>query len=135
MPISEQEGAGDFISIKQIWLRQIDRCNELLSNYTLKGSDNESGYNAAIASVNVLIINLVDYGDAPIKTEYNVWEKTWYKEHESELDNISALTFARKKFGTVIKILNKYQMLHDALPRGYTNVVMEGVKEVDENGK
>ena len=81
MPISEQEGAGDFISIKQIWLRQIDRCNELLSNYTLKGSDNESGYNAAIASVNVLIINLVDYGDAPIKTEYNVWEKTWYKEH------------------------------------------------------
>ena len=127
MPISEQEAAGDFISIKQVWLKQIDRCNELLSNHSLKGgSYDEAGLHAAISSVNVLIMNLVDYGDAPIKTEY----KTWKEKHKPELNEHNAFYGANLKFEAVIKILNKYQMLHDALPRGYTNVVMEGVKEV-----
>lgn len=125
MSISEQEAAGDFISIKQIWLRQIDRCNELLTNYNLKGQYSESGVTAAISSVHVLIMNLVDYGDSPLKSEFN----EWLESNKSKLKEESRFAVANLKFEKVILILNKYQMLHDSLPRGYTNVVMEGVKK------
>lgn len=125
MGISEQEGAEDFISIKQVWLKQIDRCNEILSNYVLKGDTySQTGELAAVSSVGVLILNLIDYGDAPIKTEY----KKWYTDNRAKFRNYNAIDTASTKLEKIIAILNKYQMLHDALPRGYTNVILEGVK-------
>lgn len=130
MPISEQEpGLGEYISIKQVWLRQLDRCNEALSNYSLKThqGDEESGVRAAIASVGVLIINLIDYGDAPIKSEFVEWQD----ENKKTFENLYPISKAQLKLEKIIQILNKYQMLHDSLPRGYSNVVLEGVKEAE----
>ena len=128
MPISEQEAAGEFISIKRVWLRQLDRCNEALSNYSLKvrQGDEESGVRAAIASVGVLIINLIDFGDAPIKSEFLKWRT----ENKKTFENKYQIIIAQMKLEKIIEILNKYQMLHDSLPRGYSNVVLEGIKEV-----
>lgn len=134
MTISEQEAAEDFISIKQIWLKQIDRCNELLSNYILKGGHggyNDEGAIAAISSVNVLIRNLIDYGDAPIKTEFH----KWLEKSNASFKGKSGLTIAGMQLEKIIDILNKYQMLHDSLPRGYTNVTMEGTDIVTEEVK
>ena len=128
MSISEQEASGEFISIKRVWLRQLDRCNEALSNYSLKvhQGDEESGVRAAIASVGVLIINLVDYGDAPIKTEFLKWRA----ENKETFEKRYQIAIAQLKLEKIIEILNKYQMLHDSLPHGYSNVVLEGVKDV-----
>ena len=128
MPISNQEGAGEYISIKQVWLRQLDRCNEALSNYSLKAhqGDEETGVRAAIASVGVLVINLIDYGDAPIKSDYLKWREG----HKKTLNEINPFGQAHRKLEAIIEILNKYQMLHDSLPKGYSNVILEGVKEV-----
>jgi len=127
MPISKQEGAGEYISIKQIWLKQIDRCNDALSNYALKGhQEDEGGLRAAISSVEVLIINLVDYGDAPLKTEY----VKWWNSHRNDIKDNYPMAISKMKLGKIIEILNKYQMLHDSLPRGYSNVTLEGVKEM-----
>lgn len=130
MPISEQEASGEFISIKRVWLRQLDRCNESLSNYSLKThqGDEETGLRAAVASVGVLIINLIDFGDAPIKTEYLQWRD----ENKKTFENKYPLAIAQMKLEKIIEILNKYQMLHDSLPRGYSNVVLESVKEVEK---
>lgn len=131
MPISEQEGAGEFISIKRVWLRQLDRCNEALSNYPLKlhHDDDSSGIRAAISSVGVLIINLIDFGDAPIKSDYLKWRD----ENIKTFDGKHQITIAQMKLEQIIEILNKYQMLHDSLPRGYSNVILEGVKEAEKN--
>ena len=125
MVISEQEGAGEYISIKQVWLAQINRCNEAISNYALKDKGDKEGIFAASSSVDVLVINLVDYGDCPIRTEFKQWWKEKYKSFEVEQN---PLHIAELKLEKIIEILNKYQMLHDSLPRGYTNVTMEGVK-------
>lgn len=127
MPISERDGAGEFLSIKQVWLRCIITCNEALSNYSLKvyQGDEETGVRAAVASVGVLIINLVDFGDALIKTEYLKWRDENIKTFERKYP----LQLAQMKLEKIIEILNKYQMLHDSLPRGYSNVTLEGVKE------
>ena len=127
MSISKQEQSGEYISIKQIWLAQINRCNESLSNYALKvhQGDEESGMRAAVASVGVLIINLIDFGDAPIKTEYLKWRN----ENKKTFEKLYPIAIARMKLEKIIQILNKYQMLHDSLPKGYSNVTLEGVKE------
>ena len=129
MPIAEREGAGDFISIKQIWLKQIALCNDLFSTYPLKDSHDDLGQRAAIAAVGVLKINLIDYGDAPIKTEFLEWEQA----HTNDRERNHSLGYAKLEFGAIIQILNKYQMLHDSLPRGYTNVTMESIKEVKKD--
>jgi len=126
MSISEQEGASDYISIRQVWLRQLDRCNEALSNYALKtrDGDEETGVRAAAAAVGTFILNLIDYGDAPIKTEYLEWRD------KKNFKGLYQIAIAQMKLEKIIEILNKYQMLHDSLPRGYSNVTLEGVKEV-----
>ena len=128
MPISEQEGSGEYISIKQVWLRQLDRCNESLSNFALKTfqGDTEPAIRAAVSSVGVLVINLIDFGDAPIKTEYLKWRN----ENKKTFKELYPIAIAQVKLEKIIEILNKYQMLHDSLPRGYSNVILEGVKEV-----
>ena len=128
MVISEQEGSGEFISIKKIWLKQIDRINEVSSNWMLKGdrADQSVGIHAFNSAVDTLAASIVDYGDAPLRSEYLEWlakESDWMKEHNT-------ISRARHKYKAIIYILNKYQMLHDSLPRGYSNVKMESVSEV-----
>ena len=129
MSISQQEGAGEFISIKQIWLSQINRCNEALTNYVLKAKhdDDLAGMKAAISSVEVLILNLINFGDAPIKDEF----QQWWKDNHHKFNGKYEITIAKAKLERIIDILNKYQMLHDSLPRGYSNVTMEGIDRRD----
>ena len=131
MSIEQQEAAGEFISIKQIWLAQINRCNEALSNYNLKlrEDDEFASMKAAIASVDVLVLNLIDYGDAPIKTEFN----RWFQDNEHRFEGKALISIAKWKLEKIIDILNKYQMLHDSLPRGYSNVILESIEEDEIN--
>lgn len=131
MAISEREQAGEFISIKQIWLAQINRCNESLSNYALKNSEtNSSGTRAAISSVNILVLNLINFGDAPLKDDFDRWKEG----AKDKFPKMSGLAIAKLKLEKIIGIMNKYQLLCDSLPRGYSNVILEGVKEVNKDG-
>lgn len=76
-----------------------------------------------IESINALRLNLIDYGEATIKSDVDAWVK---KRKEVERKE-TILKSYEKLFGFIILTLNRYGMLFDTQPRGFSNVEMKSV--------
>ena len=131
--IENKDIPNEFVSIRQVWLRQINRCCENMSNrykvdITIDGgysNVNDVGIALVIESVDVLYYSLIDYGEATIKTDVKNWkENVMYKVKDL---NKKKLEWYRKFFEYIIETLNRYGMLFDTKTQGYSNVEMKSV--------
>ena len=128
--IENKDTPQDYVSIRQVWLMQINRCTEALTNryrvdVTVDGSyrniDNV-GQITVIESVLSLYYSLVDFGQATLKTE----AKQKLKEMEKQSDyRENRIYYFKQLFEFILETLNKYGMLFESQPQGYSNVEME----------
>lgn len=129
--IETKELPSEYISIRQVWLQNIIRCSDAISNRAKPDASHEAawvdvGPRTVIHTIKALQYTLIDYGEATIKTEvdkfYNDSIRPKLKEKRA-LNGIADIfeTF----FAKIIEILNKYGMLFEKQPEGYSNVVME----------
>ena len=84
---------------------------------------------AVADSIKGLYYTLVDYGEARVKTDVDKVFKEWCTE-QFEVKKIKSLpvpTIEKKRFQIIIQVLNKYGMLFDTQPKGYSNVSMKSV--------
>jgi len=122
----------EFVSIRQVWLKQIHRCTEAMSNRYRNDISIRGGYvdvsdvgEATVCeTVIALYYSLVDYGEATIKTEadkrYNwIFEQPDFKKKK--------LAYFKGFFEYMIELLNKYDMLFEVKPEGYTNTKMRSL--------
>jgi len=118
----------EFISIRQVWLRQIDRCTEAMSHRFMQDVKDDItgkiGMNMVGESVMALHETLIDFGEATILTDVTKWEK---ERSYDKSNNTKVLSYWRDLFHFIIQTLNRYGMLFDTMPEGYTNVTMRSV--------
>ena len=173
--IESKELPSEYVSIRQVWLQNITRCSEAMSNRAKPDASHEAewqeiGNRTVVYTVNSLYHSLVDFGEAIIRTDVNkyyndtfvpdinhIW-KLWegniteeyvikkYPELENSLDieeKVEELKHKRpsasccwrknaqasiKLYDFIIQVLNKYGMLFQEQPQGYSNVIMEVVE-------
>jgi len=131
MTIDSKEIPGEYVSIRQVWLQNITRCSDAISNRAKPDASYQAdwvevGNRTVIHTVKNLHYSLIDYGEALIKSEVDAYKKEfiipWLKENK----HIGAVAdIYEKLFAKIIEVLNKYGMLFEKQPEGYTNVVME----------
>lgn len=124
----------EYVSIRQIWLQNINHCCEAISNrakpdVSQEGNFQEIGDRTVTHTVKALRYTLIDYGEAIIKTEV---ENYFNKVIEPQLKKTNSwhnvANLYQKLFEKIIEVLNKYGMLFEKQPEGYSNVVMEGIE-------
>jgi hypothetical protein len=132
MMIETRDLPQEYVSIRQVWLMQINRCTEALTNrykidITVDGSyrnvDNV-GRMTVIESVLALYYSLVDYGEATVKTEARK-KLNDFREKPDFRDNRTY--YYKQFFEFIIETMNKYGMLFDTSPQGYTNTEMKSM--------
>jgi len=131
--ITDKDAPSEIINIRQVWLKSVNRIAEAIA-YRFNRDVNDqytehSGGQTVVESVMALYYLLVDYGEAPIKTEV----KEWYdKKLASKQENINSyynqMKFHQRWFEYMVLTLNKYDMLFESQPKGYTNVEMMSVE-------
>lgn len=120
----------EFISIRNVWLKQINRCSEAISlRYKLdmtvtNGAVQNVGDKFVQESVLSLYFLLVDYGEATVKTEV----KERLNELRSKEDfSKNAVLYYQRLFEFIIEVMNKYNLLFESNPKGYSNTIMKSV--------
>jgi hypothetical protein len=133
--IEPKEIPQEFVSIRQVWLKQIDRCAEALSHRFMKDVQDQmserSGLETFAESVIALNILLVDYGEATIKTDIERWkDKNKYSTKKGEdgkpIFN-SRYSYFQGLFNEIVNTLHRYNMLFESQPKGYSNVEMKSI--------
>ena len=136
----------EYVSIRSIWLKQINRCNESFSKMAFPDAstgslDLDVGFRTAVYSVDALYNSLVDYGEALVRSEVEKWynenyipkyNQMWKKEGTVRNAWHRNSKLSMKFFQYIIKILNKYGMLFPQQPMGYSNVIMKSVEKNKE---
>lgn len=125
----------------------------------------DAGQRTVVHTVDALYLSLVDYGEALIKTDVDKWkDKNYWPEHEKiwskrtkkektgfagfddeDEENENNLSIDEKWWGTfklskrlyqaIIQVLNKYGMLFEEQPRGYSNVKMAEIVEGEKQNE
>ena len=130
--MEDKQIPSEFLSIKSVWLLQVNRCIESLTNrykadITVDGSYRDVtnvGSITVIENILALYYSLVDYGQATLKTEAKQKLNEFRKQNDFE-ENRSY--YYKQFFEFIIETMNKYGMLFDTSPKGYSNVEMKSV--------
>jgi hypothetical protein len=128
--IDNKELPQEYVSIRQVWLKQITRCSEAISmryknDMTItNGVVQNVGDRFVGESVLSLYFLLVDYGEATIKSEV---KKRLHDLKSNEDFSKNAVLYYQRLFEYIIEVLNKYGMLFESNPKGYSNTVMKSV--------
>jgi hypothetical protein len=126
--IEHKDIPSEFVSIRQVWLKQIDRCTEAISHRFMQDTqnprDDRSGDETVIESILALQFTLVDFGEATLKSDLNKWIEEVYR---TAKDKDQRVKWAEKKFEFIIERMNRYGMLFESCPQGYSNVEMKSV--------
>ena len=173
--IENKEIPGEYVSIRQVWLQNITRCSEAISNKAKpdisdQGEWQEIGNRTVVHTIGALFHSLVDYGEATVRTDtrkyykekivpeinhiWKLWEgnitRDYVKEKYPEIENSWEIDSKVKElkekkpsaqrcwrehadisiqlYDFIIQVLNKYGMLFETQPKGYSNVAMEVIK-------
>lgn len=123
----------EYVSIRQAWIKQIDRCCEAISHRFMQDTKDQytdrSGTETAVESVVALHTILIDYGEATVKSDVDKWiNKHYEKTKDDKQPVLSRFRYYLKLFEYIVETLNKYGMLFESQPQGYSNVEMEEVK-------
>jgi hypothetical protein len=136
-----EELPSEYLGIRAVWLRQINRCNEAFSirakpDASMEASDQSVGNRTAVYSVDTLYNSLVDFGEALVRTDVEKWYHENYYPKKEEIWNSKGLVhtawsknanLSMSLFNYIIKTLNKYGMLFPDQPLGYSNVEMKSI--------
>jgi hypothetical protein len=133
--IRDKDAPEEIVHIRQAWIKAINRIAEAIAyryknDITIDGNyDNvtNAGTLLVIESVTALYFMLVDYGEAPIKTEASEWHKKNIENVDFKNAEFKRMMHYRRWFEFMVETLNKYGMLFDAQPKGYSNVEMKSV--------
>ena len=130
--IETKQSKDNIISIQQAWLKAIDRVAESLSKrYMLDVNDpmreGQTGQLMVIESIIALQCLLVDYGEAYVRSEVDKWQKEHRQELKDEESRFERMLWYRDWFDFMIKTLNKYSLLFETMPRGYSNTTLTSV--------
>ena len=90
----------------------------------------KSGLEIVVESVIALQTVLIDYGQATIKSDIIKWEKEYrekIKEKNGKSTVLSRFRYYCNLFEYIVETLNRYGMLFDSQPKGYSNVEMNSV--------
>ena len=117
----------EYVNIRQVWLRQIDRCAEAISHRFMKDTQDpytdRSGLETVAESVIALEALLIDFGEALILSDV----KDWLKTKKAEKGDLNRFRFYRELFHFIVETLNRYGMLFESQPKGYSNVEMRSI--------
>lgn len=142
--VVERQKANEFLTIRQVWLVAINDCRKAIGQRALpdvsfEKHDENIGERIIIDTVNAFYHTLVDYGEATIKSDVAEYFDKEYKPVAKALWGIKNMPVDKKYcdevdlaiglFDTILLILNKYNMLFEGFPDGYSNVIMEGVSD------
>jgi hypothetical protein len=121
----------DVMMIQQAWIKAINRVAEALA-YRFKTDNIDkdaqlSGTETVIESIIAFNCLLVDYGEALVRTDVMRWQKEHDAEFKAKVSNYQKMTIYRKWFEFMIETLNKYGLLFNTVPRGYSNVEMKSI--------
>ena len=129
--IEPKDLPNEYISIRQAWIQAINRVAEAIAYRYKRDVDDkyseQSGLQTVIESIAALYYMLVDYGEAPVKTETTKWYNEHIKGRTGDMKNYDRMMLYRQWFEHMVQILNKYGMLFESQPRGYSNVEMKSV--------
>jgi hypothetical protein len=121
----------DVIRIQQAWIKAINRVAEALAfRYKTDNMDQisqQTGTEIVIESIIALQCLLVDYGEALVRTDVLRWQQEHDAEFKEKVSNFKKMVVYRKWFESMIETLNKYGLLFDSMPRGYSNVEMKSI--------
>jgi hypothetical protein len=129
--IENKEIPSEYVSIRAVWLRAIDRCAEAISfRFKTDVSDihnQEVGVQTIIETVVSLYSLLVDHGEATVLSDV----ERWYDQHKDDFRNAKTgydrMQIYRKWFVFMVQTLNKYGMLFESQPKGYSNTDIKSV--------
>jgi len=149
--IEEKQIPLEYVSIRHIWLKGIEDCRKAISQMANldAGSDRKAldvaGARTIIYSVDALDLSLVNHGEALIEDDIEQWKQEEYyplkdklwadvPEDEDEDDSLysrwySQVRLSKQLYKQIIHVLNKYNMLFESTPKGYSNVIMKEVIE------
>ena len=123
----------EYVSIRQIWLHNINKCCDAIGSRAKPDASHEAewqevGNRTVINSVRALYYSLVDYGEAKIKTDIDKWKIEVFKPQFKEGMSLrKSADLYQIFFERIIQVLNKYGMLFDTKPEGYSNVEMKSI--------
>jgi hypothetical protein len=86
-----------------------------------------SGTETVIESIIAFQCLLVDYGEALVLSDVTRWQEEHSDEFKERGSNLKKMAVYRRWFEFMIETLNKYGLLFDTMPRGYSNVEMKSV--------
>jgi hypothetical protein len=129
--IRDKDAPDEVIHIRQAWIKAINRVAEAIA-YRYKRDVNDqyrgkSGIETVVETVIALKCILVDYGEATVASDVIEW-------HNKNIDtmkkgDMNRMSFYRKWFEYMVQTLNRYGMLFDSQPKGYTNTEMRSIHE------
>lgn len=132
--LENKELPSEYVSIRQVWLQNITRCSEAMSNRSKPNASHEAewqkiGNRTVVYTVKALYFTLIDYGEAIVKTEVDNYKKNVIDKKIKDCDSWqNVANIYQELFEKIIEVLNKYGMLFEKQPEGYSNVVMEVVE-------
>jgi hypothetical protein len=133
--IRDKDAPDEVIHIRQAWIKAINRVAEAIAyryrNDVLqegKYVETNTGQITVIESVAALNYILVNYGEAPIKTEVREWYEKHIRDDKKKNQHDRMMQY-RWWFEFMVETLNKYGMLFDTQPKGYSNVEMRSIHE------
>jgi hypothetical protein len=132
--IDDKKIPEEFVSIRNVWLQNISRCCEAISNRakpdgSINAGMHEVGDRTVYHTVTALYYSLIDYGEALVKTDCEKIKKEFVQPKMQEgMSWSSVATIYQRFFEKMIDVLNKYGMLFESTPRGYSNVEMISVQ-------
>ena len=122
----------DVIRIQQAWIKAINRVAEAQAyRYRTDNIDQISqraGSQTVIESVIALYSILVDYGEATVRSDVMRWRDEHEAEFNAKVSEMKKMGVYRRWFEFMVQTMNKYGLLFDSMPRGYSNVEMRSVK-------
>lgn len=144
--IQDKEIPSEYISLRQIWLKRIDDCGRAISQRAVlepnpDRMDLEIGDRTVVYTVQALYNSLVDYGEATVRSDVNRFveesldprvKKIW-DSNKSRTDKwVQHAKCSIELYGFVVRTLNKYGMLFEKQPQGYSNVEMRSIEQEEK---
>ncbi len=127
--IESKELPSEYISIRQAWIKAINRVAEAIAfrykNDVADHYSERSGVETVVESIIALKCILVDYGEATVLSDVMEWHDI--NGDKMKKGDMNRMMFYRRWFEYMVQTLNKYGMLFDSQPKGFSNVEMKSV--------
>lgn len=86
------------------------------------------GSQTVIESIIALSALLVDYGEATVRSDVMQWQQEHIAEFKEKCSEMKKMHLYSRWFEFMVQTMNKYGLLFDTMPKGYSNVEMTSIE-------